>query len=64
VNQTFTTSNGAALIVDDIKIADKLKRIEQAVGNEGWIDLRVDKRDGKLRQVMVTVVFKSRDEQQ
>ena len=54
---TIATSSGP-VIVEDPQIAEKVKRIELAVGKEGWIDLRVDKRDGKLRQVMVTVIFK------
>ena len=55
---TITGSSGVPVIVEDPQIAEKVKRIELAVGKEGWIDLRVDKRDGKLRQVMVTVIFK------
>lgn len=62
MNATFTTSGGISFIVDDQQIAEKLKRIEQAVANDGWIDLKVEKRDGKLRQVIVSVIFRAKSD--
>lgn len=62
MTSTFTTSGGVSFIVDDQQIAEKLRRIERAVANDGLIDLKIEKRDGKLRQVIVSVIFRVRGE--
>ena len=55
---TIAGSNGLAVLIDDLNIARKVNQIRQIVGEDGWIDLRLDIKRDLLKQVFVQVIFK------
>ena len=48
--------------IEDPRIADKIRKIEEVVGSDGRVDLRIDRRRGKIRQVAAIVIFKTEAE--
>lgn len=45
------------LMPDNPWIAEKMRRIEEAVGDDGWYDVRIQQRDGVISNVSITINF-------
>ena len=52
-----TLPTSPAFLVDNVWIAEKLRRIEEAVADEGWLDVRIQQRDGVISNVSITINF-------
>ncbi len=53
----MTIPTSPAFLVDNVWIAEKLRRIEAAVADEGWLDVRIQQRDGIISNVSITINF-------